>query len=207
MPQILDSPLTTHHSAVGLPACSICFDTGVWMNPHGLMVECPQQPIVRHAPPSPAGAVFRRAALNLARRSGPVNAKCFDLGRYLTSWTSERPCERDHLLDKHFSYANSRLRNLHSTVEELRRVWLLPVGSRKDAPSGYWIITELEDFAEWVERSKSAPITQLTTIHRVARANFPVFAEQFELDFWNNIQVTELPEEGGEASVVTSGVT
>ena len=68
-------------------------------------------------------------------------------------------------------------------IEDLRSEWLLPVGARKDDPSGYWIITDAADFAEWFTRSKSSPLTQLTTIHRVARRHFPTFAGQIELDF------------------------
>ncbi len=66
------------------------------------------------------------------------------------------------------------------------------VGSRKQEPSGYWIITDLEDFKEWFDRVKAAPITQLTTIHRVAKANFPVFAEQIEMDFWTDEEAADV---------------
>lgn len=173
-----------------ITTCIVCADTGVWMNPHGLIVGCPNRQVTRHNPPGPAGSVFNRSAKRIADRGQHVNAKAFDVAKFLTGFTSRVPCDRKFLIDTHFSYSASSLRNLHSTIEELRRVWLLPVGSRKDAPAGYWIITEMNDFAEWVERSKSAPITQLTTIHRVAKANFPVFAEQLEIEFYNDIQAS-----------------
>lgn len=189
-----------------MPSCTICHDTGVWMNPHGSIVRCPQ-PSGQHLAQMPGAVVFERAALGLARRNAPVNAKAFEVGRFLSRYTAGEPCPRVRLVDAHFNYSPSSVRNLQATIEELRRVWLLPVGSRKSEPSGYWIITDLNDFAAWVERSKSAPIQQLSTIHRVARANWPHFAEQLELEFWNNIQVTELPDGSGEASVVSSGVT
>ena len=173
-----------------MPVCSICRDTGVWMNPHGLIVRCPQS-AAAHPAQTPGAAVFERAALGLARRGTPVNAKLFEVGRFLSHYSSAEPCERTRLIDAHFNYAASSLRNLHSAIEELRRVWFLPVGSRKDPPAGYWIISELDDFARWVERSKSAPITQLTTIHRVARANWPHFAEQLELEFYADMNVQD----------------
>lgn len=192
MQHVIDSPSTIDHLPLAAAVCIVCNDTGVWMDPQGRIVSCPRIPLDPHNQPGPAGEVFRRAARRVASH-GQVNAKAFDLGRYLTRFTSEQPCERTRLITQHFSYSSSALRNLHSTVEELRRVWLLPVGSRKDAPAGYWIISEMQDFAAWVERSKAAPITQLTTIHRVAKANFPVFAEQLEIEFWNDIQPVDLP--------------
>ena len=175
--------------------CIVCSDTQVWINPHGRIARCPQADLDPHSHgvPGPAAVIFNRAALRVAHDERPLNAKAFDLGRFLTGFSSESPCRRELIIESHFSYSVSALRNLHHVVEELRRVWLLPVGSRKDAPAGYWIISDLDDFAAWVARSKAAPITQLTTIHRVAKANFPVFAEQMELDFWNDINVAEMP--------------
>jgi hypothetical protein len=86
----------------------------------------------------------------------------------------------------------NQLRKFHAAIEELRRVWMLPIGSRKDSPAGYWIITDVKDFEEWINRSKSAPITQLTTIYKVAKRNFPIFAEQMELDIFNDAE-NDLP--------------
>jgi hypothetical protein len=81
-----------------------------------------------------------------------------------------------------------QIRKLHSWIEELRKSWLLPIGGRKSGFSGYWIITDLEDFKEWIKAVMSAPITQLGTVHKLAKHNFPVFAEQMELDFWKDME-------------------
>lgn len=196
-------PLTTDHCPLSTARCRRCQGLGLWIEPSGSVVECPEIAIGNvHTDPNPAAAVIRRSIDRLRFNKIAVNALDFEVAKALIDYTSQKPCPRDVLLGKMFTWTTAPLRQFHYRIEDLRRIWLLPVGSRKDPPAGYWIITELEDFAEWVERSKSAPITQLTTIHRVAKANFPLFAEQLELDFWNNIQVTELPDGSGEAPAV-----
>jgi hypothetical protein len=180
------------------PECHVCKDVGLWELPNGLIGKCPN--IVQHPhgfthnAPGPAATSIRRAVFSLQAREQPVNSHLFSLAVGLRSFTSKQPCQREYLLETYFRYASAegRLRHFHKAIEDLRKTWFLPIGSRKDPPSGYWIITELDDFADWVERSKAAPITQLTTIHRVARANFPVFAEQLEFEFWKDLEPTEL---------------
>jgi benzoyl-CoA reductase/2-hydroxyglutaryl-CoA dehydratase subunit BcrC/BadD/HgdB len=121
-----------------------------------------------------------------------IHAHEFEAARVLTHFSSEIPCNRIQLFDLLFADTNldfkGKLRKLHTIIENLRKVWLLPVGSRKNEPSGYWLITEFADFKDWVERAKSAPITQLSTIHKNARFNFPEFAEQLEFEFWNDME-------------------
>ena len=142
---------------------------------------------VRHNRPNAAADMIRRAAANLlpAELVTLANDHVMHLLAALANATSEAPLRRDDILEKHFGYVtpSARLRRFHYVVEDLRRVWLLPIGSRKDQPSGYWIVTDEADFKEWFERYRSAPLTQLTTLHHVARRNFPVFARQLEIDF------------------------
>lgn len=174
------------------PKCWECEDTGLWMTPAGTVATCPRvQTGMPHNRPNAAAEMLQRAVTNLTRRKAAINSHLFDVARHLAAGTSKEPCDRDELIRKHFGYTSNQLRHFHKAIEELRRIWALPVGSRKDPPAGYWIITDLEDFKAWVERSKSAPITQLSTIHHVARRNFPIFAEQMELAFWNDIPVQD----------------
>lgn len=173
--------------------CDRCFDTGIWLTPKNRVEVCPRIQIgAPHSEPNPAAFIVRRAALRIAAMELWINPQTFDLARLLSNFSSGDPCPRSEIFetfygDTNLSYPN-QLRKFHSLVEEMRRVWLLPVGSRKDEPSGYWIITDLDDFKTWIGRVKAAPITQLSTIHKVARHNFPHFAEQMELEFWNDIQ-------------------
>jgi hypothetical protein len=133
-----------------------------------------------------------RATKRLSDMKIFVHTEAFDVARILTFFTTEKPCSRQKIFDVFYTDTNlteaNRLRKFHGIIEELRTVWLMPVGSRKPEPCGYWIITELEDFKAWYKGTTSAPITQLTTIHRVAKHNFPVFAEQIELDFFSNVE-------------------
>jgi hypothetical protein len=178
--------------------CSICDDLGLWLTPKGDVQPCP---VIarrdRHREPNAAASSVQRAINELKRGHVRIDSRLFEMVRMLTRFTSEKPCERHMILVNFFDYLPmspaNQLRKFHAAIEELRRVWMLPIGSRKDSPAGYWIITDVEDFEQWINRSKSAPITQLTTIYRVAKRNFPIFAEQMELDFFNDVESNDLP--------------
>lgn len=173
--------------------CPRCLDTRVWLTPTNQVEYCPRSCAAPQT--NPAAFLMGRAAWRLRSMGIHINPFAFDLARILTHHTTDQPCLRVDLLEFFFAETNlsgaNRLRKFHELVEDLRKIWLLPIGSRKYKPSGYWIITDLEDFKAWFERVKVAPITQLSTIHKVARANFPIFAEQMELDFWKNINAEE----------------
>jgi hypothetical protein len=178
------------------PKCIHCGDCGLWTTPAGLIVECPNITIgAAHNRPNAAAKLLRRSVDFLKQQKVPINSHLFSLAAALTGFTSQKPGERANLIRTHFGYVGDhagQIRHFHKAIEDLRRVWLLPVGSRKDQPAGYWIITDIKDFADWVTRSKAAPITQLSTIHKVAKRNFPIFAEQMELEFWNDIEVRDM---------------
>lgn len=142
---------------------------------------------VAHNGPTPGGTVLRNCLGRLLRKNIVPDTHHFLVARRLAESSSQKPCDTRQLLDQLFGFSKDPLRKFAEVVEQLRRVWLLPVGSRRGKPAGYWIITESEDFAAWVAQAKAAPITQLTTIHRAARHNFPIFAEQLELEFWKDL--------------------
>ncbi len=173
-------------------ACSRCRDLGLWMEPNGFVQPCPSSldASTGHRDQTPSGKMIQRAIELLREKKLPVTSQVFQIAITIAQFSTETPCSRENLLSTFFTYLPmthaNQLRKFHSVIEELRKVWLLPVGSRKDTPSGYWIITDQKDFEEWFQRSKAAPITQLTTIHRVAKRNFPIFAEQLELEFFND---------------------
>lgn len=166
-----------------IPRCFACDDLGVVIKADGI-VDCWR--IKRQAPhnePTVAAAMIARALRDLQERGGAISTHTLTVAMYLSRHTSAEPCRRENLAEKYFRHSADPKRMLAKTIEDLRSVWLLPVGSRKDAPAGYWIITDPADFREWFERSRSAPITQLRTIYAVAKRNFPAFAGQLELDF------------------------
>lgn len=177
-------------------ACSRCFDTGIWLTPLNSISVCPNLLLGNsHAGPHPAANMLRRATSRLSENGFYFHAQSFDVARILTLYSSAFPCSRTLLLETMFGETNMteghKLRKFHSIIEELRRVWLLPIGSRKNDPSGYWVITGLEDFKAWYKRTTAAPITQLSTIHKIAKHNFPVYAEQLELEFKTDLEVKQ----------------
>lgn len=169
--------------------CERCFDTGLWLTPLNEVHVCPRiQCGDKHDEPNEASRILKRAADNLKRRQIWANPMAFDLARIICKYTTNEPCRRSVLLeyffdDTHFS-EDYRLRKFHGLIEELQKVWFLPIGARKFEPS-YWMITDLEDFKIWLKSATSAPLTRLTTIYQVARANFPVYADQLEMNFLN----------------------
>jgi len=173
--------------------CKFCGDLGVRITSLGKVDVCPDIQLKRpHVEPNDAAKIIERCCRSLMFRKVPVNPLSFDIARALSRQTTDDPAPRQTMLDKYFGWASSqRLRKFHLVIEDLRDVWLLPVASRKGTPHGYWIATTEADFKEWVDRSKSAPIKQLTTIHKVARANYPILAEQLELEFWKDLPPAE----------------
>jgi hypothetical protein len=179
-------------------SCSRCRDLGLWLTPKGDVQPCPNvlNESIEHVDPSPTAKMIHRA-IEIVKI--PINSRSFQIAQTLSQFNSDEPCSREDLLTMYFSYLPmkkaTQLREFHFVIEELRREWLLPVGSRKDSPAGYWIITDQQDFEKWFTRTKAAPITQLTTIHRVAKRNFPIFAEQLELEFFNDTEPQPPPPE------------
>lgn len=174
-----------------LERCLTCRNVGIWILPSGTVSICPALQSGREHPPiGEAAQILTRCVNRVVREGKAVNAHLFDLAVRLCAGTTSAPVERQLLLDKHFSFTSNKLRQFHHAIEELRRSWALPVGSRKDTPAGYWIITDGADFREWVERSKAAPVKQLSTIHHVAKLNFPLYAEQLELEFWGEVRAS-----------------
>lgn len=172
----------------GTAMCARCRDHGVWLTPQSRVELCPRIQCGDEHPELSAGArLIERAGRSLLFRKIDAGFLAFSLACDLARFTSGEPCSRQDLIDRHFAgFGASSLRHFHYTIEELRSVWLLPVGSRKSTPHGYWMITSEADYKEWFDRTTQSPITQLSTLHRNAKANFPVFAEQIELEFWKD---------------------
>ncbi|MGE3385075.1 MAG: hypothetical protein AB7L70_19285 [Pyrinomonadaceae bacterium] len=176
--------------------CFECSDLGFTVEQNAKRL-CWRRHFDGHAAANDAAGILERAVDRLMVRKIQIDHHAFEIAKVLTRYTTDRPFDKGDLLTAHLSMS---LRSFQHIIEDLRKVWLLPVGSRKEPPSGYWIITDQTDFAEWVTRAKSAPITQLSTIHAVARRNFPVFAEQLELEFWQDMHGSDTVRQMKEAA-------
>jgi hypothetical protein len=177
-----------------IPRCIACHDLGLEYAEGGMARQCWRiKAGAAHNPQNAAAQMVERSLREMRIEKVAIDRHTFEVVRSLAEFTTENPAKRDELIGRHFTCwaGSTAIRNLHNVIEILRKVWLLPVGSRKgnhdDSPAGYWIIVTAEDFADYFNQAKAAPITQLTTLHRVAKRNFPIFAEQFELEFYNDI--------------------
>lgn len=172
------------------PRCYDCFDSGVVDNQKSLGVitrcfNCSDSLFF-----SPAAKKFQNVVLDLQKREKDIDANLFFLAQTLTPFTTTKPVPRIYLQTWLKHEDERRTKKL---IERLRYEWLLPIGSRKHDPVGYWIITDAADFTQWQREFRRSSITQLTTLHRVARANFPELAGQTKMDF--ALQIAEEVQE------------
>lgn len=170
-----------------VPDCPLCFDTGLHVAPSGRVESCPTiQAMSEHPALTLAGQQIERAVDRLRRAGQNPSSSDFELARTLAGFTSERPCGRYELIARHFSWKSgpeNQRREVSKAIGVLHTDWFLPVGTRKNAPSGYWIIVDEPDFRSWVDRVKAESMTRLTTIHRLAKIHYPRFAGQLDLEF------------------------
>lgn len=194
-----------------IPRCDLCFAIGLRINPAGAVEQCPTlQMGFEHCDLLPAGKRIVRSVEMLRRQNKDVDPVLFDIARSLANYSAELPCSSRELIDRHFNYVTgdeNQRRLVSHTIKELHDVWFLPVASSKNKPSGYWIARDEQDFRRFVDRAMREPITRLTSLHRLAKANWPVYAEQMEIDFWKDMDHSSSPPyEGGVAApAATSG--
>lgn len=176
--------------------CFECGDLGFIVEKNARRL-CWRRNAPGHSEPGAAARILERAVERLMVRQLVIDAQHFEIAKLLTRFTAEAPFDRARTLEHHFTMP---LRTFHQVIEDLRRIWLLPVGSSKFKPHGYWICTTEEEFARWIDHCRAAPITQLSMISAVARHNFPIFAEQLELEFWQDIHGSDAVRQMSTAS-------
>lgn len=176
--------------------CNRCLDLGIYIGPSSNAFEpCPNIVLGNeHAEPSPVAQIIQDAVM---RQQIPADTHLFEIVRTLAMYTTEEPCPGDELIDRHFAYSDgsheSKRRKLSRSIERLRVDWVLPVGSRKDQPSGYWIMTDQVDFESWLDEALSQPKKTIRTAYRLAKRYFPVFAGQLELS-WQDFEADALAD-------------
>jgi len=187
-------------STLPVARCFACCDLGFVVQKKRSVIGCFRRiAAVPHNEPNAAAVMLRRSAERIQGLRLQIDSEPFYLARYLTNFTCSEPAAGRQIIERQFGYVtgvSTGLRKLADTIETLRKVWRLPVGSRKRSPTGYWIITDADDFAEWTQHARSAAITQLSTIYAVAKTNFPVFADQLYLDFAEQIENEQMEEAG-----------
>lgn len=198
----IDMPLFDQRPA----HCDRCFNIGYRIRPTGGVEQCP---VIQSREPHPeitaTGKMIDRSIRLLLFRKLEVDQLHFDIARTIALWTPGSPCSNDELVRRHFSWVSgstearmkeAQRRHVAKAIRFLREIWLLPVGSRKDKPSGYYICRTEAEFKEYFERTRREPVTELSMLHRMAAANWPVFAEQLEIDFWKDFPAALIGEAG-----------
>lgn len=178
------APAQPSFAGIDRVACDRCFDLGIYIGPSSNAFEpCPNIVLGReHAEPSPVAQIVQDAVM---RQQIPADSHLFEIVRTLAMYSTEEPCPGDVLIDRHFNHLNgtreSKRRPVSAAIERLRTDWLLPVGSRKDPPYGYWIIVDEPDFEAWFQRKLAQPKKEIRMVYRLAKRYFPVYAGQLEL--------------------------
>lgn len=157
--------------------CFECLDTNLQIGLYGVQAcdKCSGARLSR----SNAATMLARVIFNRLERKQTVEPMLVQLARILTRFSSENPMP-GAMLEVHLRLD---YRTAKSMIETLRRDYLLPIGSRKGQPNGYWIMTTATEFIEWDRQFRSSAISVFATSYRLMRANFPALAGQTSLDF------------------------
>ncbi len=169
--------------------CERCWGTGLFINDAGNIAKCPGI-LMKDVHPelAPGAEIFalRFPVYPLGKDQPRVSKMAFDLARILTHFGSAEPCKRDFLLNHFFGALGekfqTKLRKFNDLVAELLDAFV-PIGARKDEPSGYYFITTAGECEAWLKHSTAAALKKLSRNYRCAKANFPHLTGQPELDF------------------------
>lgn len=177
----LAAPVTMRPMLEGV-RCFECVDTNLEITLYGVQA-CASCVGAREAR-SPAASTLARVIFNRLERSLPVDPMLVQLGRILTRFSSDQPLPGE-MIEVHLRL---NYRTAKTMIETLRREYLLPIGSRKGQPNGYWIMTTAAEFIEWDRQFRSQAISLFATSYRLMRANFPALAGQTTLDFTDSVK-------------------
>ena len=85
-------------------------------------------------------------------------------------------------------YVCATPRDVKAAVEELRADWLLPIGSSRGAPHGYYWIRSAAEYLAWSRSYRAQAIQSLVTMHRLGAHNFAELAGQDSFSFAREIE-------------------
>jgi hypothetical protein len=163
-----------------LGQCADCWDSTITYTPDGL----------KKCAPCLSGKVSPRAErlaecvwARIDKKKG-VEPPVLNVARLLIHATVENPLSNFTLQ----GYLRSTEREIKAAVRELRREWLLPIGSSRRAPTGYFWIETAAAFIEWARVYRSQAIDELATLYKLQRANFPDLAGQESFKFVEAIE-------------------
>jgi hypothetical protein len=158
-------------------ACDRCLDTGIALDKAGHPIRCDAHDDAFEFSEA-AVRLSARLWLRLDQRK-PVDARTVRIARLLTHATFDCPLQGKVLR----SYFDMNERDVKGIIEELRAEWVLPIGSRRMPPYGYYWITSPEEFKDWLRTMRGQAMSELSTSYRLYRACYPELAGQEALDF------------------------
>lgn len=147
--------------------CRECWDTGLAPRPanRGRCAVCTES----KDEPNAAALLLAQAIRRRMQAEQPVDERPFQLACLLTHFSTKKPIPRAPLQE----LMEIGERDFKKVVEVLRRDWLLPIGSRKGRPNGYWIITNEDDFLRWHQHFRQQALTEFSTANKLMERNFP----------------------------------
>jgi hypothetical protein len=152
--------------------CTQCWDTGLAPKPsdRGRCPACSTAPRAANA----AASLLARAIHRRLDAEQTIEERPFQLACLLTHFSTKRPIKRAPLQEM----MELGEREFKKQIEILRRDWVLPIGSRKGTPNGYWIITSEADFQEWHRHFRRQALTEFATANQLMEQNFPALAKR-----------------------------
>lgn len=195
--------ITSNSSEVGTPhgeynvtyimsshsQCGYCFDTGVTVSCCDDIGDCG---FCHAANLSQGGRMIFESVAYRTAKDLPLGGDQIRLARALAHFTGDGPISLKALQNWLGRPGDDGAREIKRLIAELRREWLLPVGSRKGQPNGYWMIRTAGEFLDWHRRYRAQALTEITTGYAVMRANFPDLAGQgkftFVAEFTNDLE-------------------
>lgn len=169
-------------------ACNQCWDsTLLWIPGQGVQrcSPCIQSQITL----SPAAKRLAETVWSRVERNQEVRPQVLLTARLLIHSTVDAPVSGISLEGQ----LRCTEREVKTVAQELRREWLLPIGSSRRPPFGYYWMHTAEDFLNWSRVYRSQAIDELVTLYKLQRANFAELAGQQPLDFINLIH-TQMEE-------------
>jgi hypothetical protein len=175
--------VTLYEQTMGVRVCPSCWSTGV-----AARIQSEQLFFSRCGACN--SAVFTSPALRLSERIFqraekclPVDVRELVMSRALVHATPHVPAPR-HLL---MSLLGATEREVKDIARTLRREWVLPVGSNRRKPYGYYWISTAEEYLEWSRPYRAQALDELVTEHKL-RQLFPELAGQSSFDFVHDLQ-------------------
>jgi hypothetical protein len=169
--------ITTQPAFVFHPGkCPDCWDSLVAYTPEGIK---PCEPCIRKGEASPAALRLSETVWERKERKLPVEIQTLNLARYLIHSTPEEPLYGYTLQ----GYLRATEREVKAAARELRREWVLPIGSSRKPPYGYYWMLTAKDFLAWARVYRAQAIDELVTLYRMQRRNYPELSGQGKLGF------------------------